>query len=170
METCYANAIAAVFYLAMHRIVGRKGGHPDFCDIRERIVDEYGYEGAYTNKVLQNVSGEYRLHYVEVDGNGARQALNERRPVVARFIWYEEEVERYKKFFRKNPKGTLRKDDLRGVTGNKASGHAVVMTRISPRGITFMNSWGEKFANGGFFSVENENVLRGMKFYDVYWL
>ena len=33
-----------------------------------------------------------------------------------------------------------------------------------------MNSWGEKFANGGFFSVENENVLRGMKFYDVYWL
>ena len=114
METCYANAIAAVFYLAMHRIVGRKGGHPDFCDIRERIVDEYGYEGAYTNKVLQNVSGEYRLHYVEVDGNGARQALNERRPVVARFIWYEEEVERYKEFFRKNPKGTLRKDDLRG--------------------------------------------------------
>ena len=33
-----------------------------------------------------------------------------------------------------------------------------------------MNSWGQKFANGGFFSVENEDVLRGMKFYDVYWL
>jgi hypothetical protein len=169
-ETCYANAIAAVFYLAMHRIVGRKGGHPDFCDIRERIVDEYGYEGAYTDKVLKNVSGEYRLHCVEVDGNGAREALNERRPVVARFIWYEEEVERFNEFFRKSPKGTLRKNDLRGVTGNKESGHAVVMMRISPRGITFMNSWGQKFANGGFFSVENEDVLRGMKFYDVYWL
>ena len=114
LETCYANAIAAVFYLAMHRIVDREGGHPDFYDIRERIVDEYGYEGAYTDNVLENVSGEYCLHYVEVDGNGARQALNERRPVVARFIWYEEEVERFNDFFSKNPKGTLRKDDLRG--------------------------------------------------------
>ena len=33
-----------------------------------------------------------------------------------------------------------------------------------------MNSWGEQFANGGFFSVENEHVLHRMAFYDVYWL
>ena len=33
-----------------------------------------------------------------------------------------------------------------------------------------MNSCGEIFANGGFCSMENEDVLRGMKFYDVYWL
>ena len=44
----------------------------------------------------------------------------------------------------------------------------MVLMRCTPRGLTFMNSWGEEFANGGFFTVENENVLRNMKFYDVY--
>ena len=33
-----------------------------------------------------------------------------------------------------------------------------------------MTSWGKSFANGVFFSTENEDVLRGIKFYDVYWL
>lgn len=33
-----------------------------------------------------------------------------------------------------------------------------------------MNSWGEQFANGGFFCVESQYVLRDMKFFDVYWL
>ena len=36
--TSYANAIAAVFYLAMHRIVGREGGYPEFRTIRGQII------------------------------------------------------------------------------------------------------------------------------------
>ena len=115
LETCYANAIAAVFYLALHRIVGRK---PDFYEIRERIIDEYGYEGANTEDVLNEVCKEYRLHFVEVDETSARQAINERRPVIARYRWYEEEKELFKKFYKKNPKGILKKDDLRGELYN----------------------------------------------------
>ena len=32
-----------------------------------------------------------------------------------------------------------------------------------------MNSWGDKFADGGFFRVQDEKVLHNMQFYDVYW-
>lgn len=32
-----------------------------------------------------------------------------------------------------------------------------------------MNSWGQKFADGGFFSVNDASVLNSTKFYDVYW-
>lgn len=53
--TCYANAIAAVFHLALHRIVGRDGGYPDFDEIRKRLIDEYGIDGASTPKVLPKV-------------------------------------------------------------------------------------------------------------------
>ena len=113
-KTCYANAIAAVFFLAMQRIVGREGGYPDFYEVRERIVDEYGYDGADTDMVLNNVCREYRLHYKEVDENGARMAINKRRPVVARYIWYDEEQKRFKEYFKNNPRGILEKDHLRG--------------------------------------------------------
>ena len=170
LETCYANAIAAVFYLAMHRIIGRED-HPEFNDIRECIIDEYGYEGANTEKVLKNVGEEYCLHIDEVDENGARRAINMRRPVVARFIWYGEEREKFEEFFKNNPKGILKKDCLRGISRNRISGHAVVLMRCSPRGLTFMNSWGEDFANGGFFTLENEHVFSNtITFYDVNWL
>ena len=83
--TCYANAVAAVFHLAMHRIVGREGGYPpDFYEIRDRLVHEYGKHGASTIRVLEKVCPEYRLHFREVDETHARQAINNRRPVVAR--------------------------------------------------------------------------------------
>lgn len=32
-----------------------------------------------------------------------------------------------------------------------------------------MNSWGQNFADGGFFRVEDEKVLHDMEFFDVYW-
>jgi len=32
-----------------------------------------------------------------------------------------------------------------------------------------MNSWGQDFADGGFFQVQNGKVLHGMQFFDVYW-
>ena len=49
-STCYANAVAAVFHLAMHRIIGRQGGYPDFYTIRERLIQEYGKTHAKTRK------------------------------------------------------------------------------------------------------------------------
>ena len=112
--TCYANAIAAVFHLAMHRIVGREGGIPDFYKIRHDIIKEYGENGANTEEVLEKLcnSPEYRLRFHEVDETGARKAINKRQPVVARFRLYDEEWKKFKQFFRQNEKGILTKRDV----------------------------------------------------------
>ena len=72
------------------------------------------YEGANTEKVLKNISREYRLHFVEVDENGARRAINMRKPVVTRFTWYSKEREKFEEFYTSNPKGSRQKDYLRG--------------------------------------------------------
>ena len=45
----------------------------------------------------------------------------------------------------------------------------MVLIRCDPKCLTFMNSWGTKFADDGFFRVEDHSVLREMHFYDVYW-
>jgi hypothetical protein len=34
--------------------------------------------------------------------------------------------------------------------------------------LEFLNSWGPKFADNGFFCVKDENVLENLKLYDVY--
>ncbi|XP_020893175.1 uncharacterized protein LOC110232334, partial [Exaiptasia diaphana] len=44
--TSYANASAAVLYLSMKRILGRQGGYPEFNDLRQELIDEYGEDGA----------------------------------------------------------------------------------------------------------------------------
>ena len=56
-----------------------------------------------------------------------------------------------------------------GGPNTKPGGHAVVLTGCAPKCLTFMNSWGQEWADGGFFRVEDKNVLNNMKFYDVYW-
>ena len=45
----------------------------------------------------------------------------------------------------------------------------MVLIGCDPNYLTFMNSWGQGFGDGGFFRVEDQSVLIDMKFYDVYW-
>ena len=45
----------------------------------------------------------------------------------------------------------------------------MVLIRCDPDCLTFMNSWGQNFADGGFFRVEDESVLNDTIFYDIYW-
>ena len=113
-STCYANAVAAVFHLAMQRIIGREGRDTDFYAIRVRLIQEYGKSGANTRKVLEEVCPEYRLHFREVDETHARQALNKRQPVVATFFLSKEEWENFSKFYKKSPKGILQNSDVTG--------------------------------------------------------
>ena len=47
-------------------------------------------------------------------------------------------------------------------------GHAVVLTSFDSECLRLLNSWGEDWADMGFFRVENADVL-GLKFIDVYW-
>ena len=110
--TCYANAIAAVFHLTMHRIVDREGGIPEFRTIRGRIIREYGKEGANTEMVVAKVCPEYRLQCLKVNEAGARQAINERLPVIARFSWKGKQQEMFKEFYKRSPKAILSANDI----------------------------------------------------------
>ena len=111
--TCYANAIAAVFHLAMNRIVGREGGIPGFRTIRSRIIREYGREPANTGIVIARVCLEYRLKCLEkICEKCARQALNERRPVVARFSWKGEQEQLFRRFYERSPKEILKASNI----------------------------------------------------------
>ena len=112
--TCYANAIAAVFYLAMQRIIGREGGIPDFNEIRDDLITKYGVNGANTESVLKLARCKYRLRVREVDERGARKAINKRRPVVAKFRLYKEQWTKFEEFYKRTPKGILTRDDVTG--------------------------------------------------------
>lgn len=112
--TCYANAIATVIHLAMHHIVGREGGIPKFSDIRQRITDEFGVESGITEEVLEMVCPKYRLHFQEISEEEARQAINERRPVLAKFWLYRKEWDRFSEFYKKTPTKILERSHLNG--------------------------------------------------------
>ena len=56
-----------------------------------------------------------------------------------------------------------------GGSQTELGGHAVVLIGCDPNCLTFMNSWGQGFADGGFFRVKDQSVLNDTKFYDVYW-
>jgi len=66
--------------------------------------------------VLKNVCPEYQLMYREVDEIGARQAINERRPVIARFSWKGKQKGMFEKFYKRSPKAILSSDDITGGT------------------------------------------------------
>ena len=115
-KTCYANAIAAVYHLAMRRIVGREGGVPEFESIRDKLTGKYGTSGSNAKFVIEGTCHNYRLRCKELEDQeiGARHAINHRRPVVATFSmdhWFE-----FSKFYRHNRKGILEAKDL-AVTG-----------------------------------------------------
>jgi hypothetical protein len=167
--TCYAHAVASVFHLAMRRIEGREKGVPGFTNICQKLINEYGRNGAVTEDVLNIWAPKYRLHYMKVDEFGARQAINRRRPVVARFELDDKQWEAFSMFYRNQPQGILESRDLSVASvGKKLEGHAVVLIKCEPKSLTFMNSRGTSFADGGFFRVRNQAVLN-LTFYDVYW-
>ena len=167
--TCYAHAVATVFHLAMRRIEGREGGVPDFADICQKLIDEYGKDGAVTETVLKIWAPKYRLHYKEVDERGARQAINRRRPVVATFHLNGYEWGAFSSFYKTSPKGVLESESMKKTdVERKPGGHAVVLMKCDPTSLTFINSWGAKFADNGFFRVRNQATLK-LQFYDVYW-
>ena len=53
--------------------------------------------------------------------------------------------------------------------GEKPGGHAVVLIGCDANCLRFMNSWGQGFADGGFFRIEDQSVLNDTEFFDVYW-
>ena len=174
-ETCYAEAAARVLYLSMRRILGREGGYPNFHELREEIVKEFDWEkypnGVSTAHVLQKMCPKYRLQCKQVDLKGAMKAVSSSRPVVATFRLTEKEWDIFEQFYESNPKGILTKKQI-DITAHRPEtpdfGHTVVLTSFNSECLRLLNSFGEDWADLGFFRVENADVL-GLKFIDVYW-
>jgi len=167
-KTCYAVASAAVMHLAVKRIVGRQGGYPDFRVIRDELINMYGVKGAIVGNVLREVCPKYRLRYQKTDKRGALNAVVEKRPVVAIFQLSGEEWDEFHAFYRRSPRGILRKSDLQVTSTRSQRGHAVVLTSFNSESLRLMNSKGSNWADGGFFRVQNAAVL-GLMFYDIFW-
>ena len=174
-ETPYANAAATVLYLSMRRILGREGGYPNFHELREEIVKEFDCEkypdGVPTIRVLEKMCPKYRLRCKRVNLEGAMQAVASSRPVVATFRLTEEEWDSFEDFYESNPKGILTKKEI-DITARPPKrldfGQAVVLTSFNGECLRLLNSWGEDWADMGFFRVQKADVL-GLKFIDVYW-
>ena len=174
-ETSSANAAATVLDLSMRRILGREGGYPNFHELREEIVKEFDCEkypdGVPTIRVLEKMCPKYRLRCKQVNLGEAMQALASSRPVVATFRLTEEEWDIFEDFYERNPKGILTKKEI-DITARPPKrldfGHAVVLTSFDPECLRLLNSWGEDWADMGFFRVQKADVL-GLRFIDVYW-
>ena len=175
-ETCYANAAATVLHLSMTRIHGRAGGCPDFYTLREEIVKQFENDKNYSNgvptiRVLEKMCPKYRLQCKRVDLKGAMQAVTSSRPVVATFRLTDNEWDSFENFYERNPRGILTKKEI--DTTNRPPktpdfGHAVVLTSFDSECLRLLNSWGEDWADMGFFRVQKGDVL-GLNFIDVYW-
>ena len=175
-ETCYANAAATVLHLSMTRIHGRAGGCPDFYTLREEIVKQFENDKNYSNgvptiRVLEKMCPKYRLQCKRVDLKGAMQAVTSSRPVVATFRLTDNEWDSFENFYERNPRGILTKKKI--DTTNRPPktpdfGHAVVLTSFDSECLRLLNSWGEDWADMGFFRVQKADVL-GLNFIDVYW-
>lgn len=169
--TCYANALAAVLHLSMMRILGRDKGYPSFTALRAEMIDRHGEDGAHTFEVLREITPIYRLQYEAVDVTEAMSAIAAKRPVYATFSLTDLEWEQFGDFYRRDPTGVLtnaeidiRKRDRKDVL----HGHAVVLTSFNSECFRFMNSWGDDWADMGFFKVQNSEVL-AFEFCDVFW-
>ena len=169
--TCYANASAAVLHLAMKRIIGRDGGYPDFFELRRELITKYGEHGARTLKVLEEVCPKYRLQCKEVDAIGAMKSISAKQPVVARFYLSGARWDQFYQFYEQKPKGILTRSflDSKHYSTRKPGGHAVVLTSYDADSLRLMNSWGDDWADNGFFRVQDANVLPGLKFFKVFW-
>lgn len=171
--TCYANASAAVLHLAMKRIIGRDGGYPDFFELRRELITKYGEDGAPTMKVLEEVCPKYRLQCKEVDAIGAMKSISAKQPVVARFYLSGAQWDQFYQFYmdEQKRKGILTRSflDSKHYSTSKGGGHAVVLTSYDADSLRLMNSWGDKWADKGFFRVQDANVLPGLKFFKVFW-
>lgn len=121
-------------------------------------------------KVLKEVCPKYRLQCQKVDAIGAMKAISAKRPVVARFYLSGAQWDQFSQFYEENRKGILTRSylDSKHHSTSNPGGHAVVLTSYSADSLRLMNSWGDDWADNGFFRVENADVL-GLEFVDVFW-
>ena len=169
--TCYAHACATAIHLSLKRILGRGDGYPTFENIRDQLIGEHGRDSADTFGVLERACPRYRLRCLRINANKVLEALAAKRIIVAKFRLTDREWDAFDNFYRSQPKGILTQSVInrnQRSSSEQTSGHAVVVTSYASNCLDLMNSWGDRWADKGFFRVENADVL-GLEFMDVFW-
>ena len=175
---CWAYSLSANIYLASSRVFGRK--IPKFEDILNRLMqnenawnDIEGKQGRNVFEMAKRYLRDYKLRGREISASEARISVIKGRPCLCRFYLDKKGWHNFSEFFAKHPKGILTKNDLEAnhpncIVNNKEGGHAVVLTEIEENCLKFLNSWGENFADKGYFRIKNENVI-DFRYMDIFW-
>ena len=94
------------------------------------------------------------------------------RPCLCSFYLDCQGWDNFSTFFSRNPKGILTMEIINKTNNsynNSGAGRlSVVLTTIENNCLKFLNLWGNKWADKGFFRIENEKVLYDIKFMDVF--
>jgi len=162
--TCYAFTAATTIRSAQMRIFSRTvEDHDKLVTI---ITEKYGCNGAVLFDVLEDMCTSRRLHCAQVDEASA-ESLVQSRAVAASFALDQGAWQRFSAFFRSAPEGVLRRENLQGMPYGSVEGHGVVVVGQSPGFWMVKNSWGEDFADEGFFRVAKDALQ--FSFYDVHF-
>ena len=166
--TCYAHAAATVVRAAERRIVGRK--LEDHYDMVRRLVDKYGTKGHSVKPILEEECSPRKLQCKEVDTSGAAQAIDLGRAILLSFALTDAQWTDFSVFFKRAPSATLNSDSLSDSLGGKFARHAVVIVGHDDLSWKIKNSWGDSFADGGYFQMSKSLVLDcNPEFYDIFW-
>lgn len=163
--TCYAHACATVLR-AGTKYVGRATEKHDVLVVR--IVATYGENGGHCHTVLDEFCPRYGLQWTEVEASLVDQILNSQRVLCASFALSENQWKRFVRFFMGNPSGKLAFGDLGDPTG-AVTGHAIVLIGHKADYWKFKNSWGEGFADDGYFRIAKDAAKQmGFQFLEVH--
>jgi hypothetical protein len=167
--TCWAYSLSAIIYLASSRIFERK--IEDFKNILNRILTEEKSDVCQNIfKLADKYLSFYKLKGKIISFDEARKAVMKGRPCLCAFYLDNQGWDNFSTFFLRNPKGILTGEIINANNSNKCGGGlSVVLTTIENNCLKFLNSWGNKWADKGFFRIENEKVLPNIKFMDVFW-
>eukprot|EP01084_Bolivina_argentea_P210078 357703_1 len=164
--TCYANAVATVIRAVESRIVGRK---PEpHATLVTNIVNKYGTDGGNVSKVLNDECAKRHLKFDIVDEKDAEKALSQNRVLVGGFWLDDPQWAKFSAYFKKLRKGVVTKEIIGKQTEkDTVCGHAVAIIGVGDGYWKIKNSWGDKFADSGYFRVA-KNAFK-WEFYDVYF-
>lgn len=178
--TCWANAYSAAIFLTNKRIFGRET--KTFENYRENLIkfasDEKTDGGIIENDKVYKFFKDQKINFEKVDELEAREAVMKGRFVICCFKLKYNQWNNFYNFYKNNPTGILKKRTINnGCQGDKSypEGHAVLLTEINQRYLKFLNSWGQNWADGGTFKIENADVLTEYNthnkpiFYDVFF-